>query len=86
MVRALQRVEASYRGIVEDHVNRICRYRSDGRLTFVNGAYAAHLGRKRADLIVQSCALAVADLLRPAATYQRAVRLNTSYTKLHSYV
>lgn len=33
MARALQRVEASYRGIVEDQVDLICRYRADGRLT-----------------------------------------------------
>ena len=50
MARALQRVEVSYRGIVEDQVDLICRYRADGRLTFVNGAYATHFGRKRAEV------------------------------------
>jgi PAS domain S-box-containing protein len=68
MARALQRVEASYRGIVEDQVDLICRYRADGRLTFVNGAYASHLGPKRADLIGQPCALAVAGLLPTGGT------------------
>ena len=63
MARSLQRVEASYRGIVEDQVDRICRYRADGRLTFVNAAYAAHLGRKRAELLGQPFALISAGLL-----------------------
>ncbi|MEI6861152.1 MAG: histidine kinase dimerization/phospho-acceptor domain-containing protein [Verrucomicrobiota bacterium] len=64
MARALQRVEASYRGIVEDQVDLICRYRADGNLTFVNAAYAAHLGRKRAELLGQPAILITAGLLR----------------------
>lgn len=51
MAKSLQNVEASYRGIVEDQVDLICRYRPDGRLTFVNGAYARAFGRKRNELI-----------------------------------
>lgn len=51
MARALQNVEASYRGIVEDQVDLICRYRVDGRLTFVNGAYARAFGLKRNELV-----------------------------------
>ncbi len=54
MARALQKTEASYRGIVEDQVDLICRYRLDGRLTFVNSAYAGAFDRKRADLIGQA--------------------------------
>ena len=50
MAKSLQNVEASYRGIVEDQVDLICRYRSDGRLTFANGAYARAFGKKRADI------------------------------------
>jgi PAS domain S-box-containing protein len=53
MARTLQRSEASYRGIVEDQVDLICRFRMDGQLTFVNRAYADALGRKRNDLIGQ---------------------------------
>ncbi len=53
MARSLQNVEASYRGIVEDQVDLICRYRADGRLTFVNGAYAQAFGCKRTELIGQ---------------------------------
>ena len=53
MARSLQTVEASYRGIVEDQVDLICRYRADGKLTFVNGAYSRAFGRKRNELIGQ---------------------------------
>jgi len=51
MAKSLQNVEASYRGIVEDQVDLICRYRTDGRLTFVNGAYARAFGRRRTELV-----------------------------------
>lgn len=53
MAQALQKTEASYRGIVEDQVDLICRYRLDGKLTFVNSAYAGAFGRKRNELIGQ---------------------------------
>jgi PAS domain S-box-containing protein len=54
MAQALQKTEASYRGIVEDQVDLICRYRLDGKLTFVNSAYAQAFGRKRTELIGQN--------------------------------
>jgi PAS domain S-box-containing protein len=53
MAQALQKTEASYRGIVEDQVDLICRYRVDGKLTFVNSAYAQAFGRKRNEVIGQ---------------------------------
>ena len=53
MAQALQKTEASYRGIVEDQVDLICRYRLDGKLTFVNSAYAQAFGRKRNEVIGQ---------------------------------
>jgi PAS domain S-box-containing protein len=54
MAQALQKTEASYRGIVEDQVDLICRYRLDGKLTFVNSAYAIAFGRKRNELVGQA--------------------------------
>jgi PAS domain-containing protein len=54
MARSLQQVEASYRAIVEDQADLICRFRTDGRLTFVNGAYTRFYGRKRPDFIGQT--------------------------------
>ena len=53
MARSLQQTEASYRAIVEDQADLICRYKSDGRLTFANGAYARFFGRRRQDLTGQ---------------------------------
>lgn len=51
MARSLQNVEASYRAIVEDQIDLICRYRTDGRLTFINGAYSRAFGRRRNELV-----------------------------------
>jgi len=51
MARSLQQVEASYNGIVEDQPDLICRYRNDGKMTFVNGAYARAVNRKRPELV-----------------------------------
>ncbi len=51
MAQSLQKIEASYRAIVEDQLDLICRYRADGQLTFVNGAYQRFLGKKRSELI-----------------------------------
>jgi PAS domain S-box-containing protein len=51
MARSLQQVEASYKGIVEDQPDLICRYRGDGKMTFVNGAYARAVNRKRNELV-----------------------------------
>lgn len=62
MARALQQTEASYRAIVEDQADLICRYKSDGRLTFVNGAYARFFGRRRPDLAGQPWYVLSADL------------------------
>jgi PAS domain S-box-containing protein len=61
MARTLQKVEASYRGMVEDQADLICRFRPDGRLNFVNGAYARAFGRKRAEFNGQPFPLFVSD-------------------------
>ena len=82
MARSLQQTEASYRAIVEDQSDLICRYKSDGRLTFVNGAYAQFLGRKRNELLGQPWGL-LADGLTPwrvldtwpeSATFETSLR------------
>jgi PAS domain S-box-containing protein len=69
MAQALQKTEASYRGIVEDQVDLICRFRPDGRLTFVNSAYAQAFGRKRTELIGQTFELFNADAATGAEPY-----------------
>jgi PAS domain S-box-containing protein len=63
MAQTLQKIEASYRGIVEDQVDLICRFRLDGKLTFVNSAYAQAFGRKRNELVGQAF-----PLFAPAAS------------------
>jgi PAS domain S-box-containing protein len=62
MARSLQQTEASYRAIVEDQSDLICRYKSDGRLTFANGAYARFFGRRRQDLSGQPWSVLAAGL------------------------
>jgi PAS domain S-box-containing protein len=75
MAQALQKTEASYRGIVEDQVDLICRFRLDGRLTFVNSAYAQAYGRKRNELLGQSFASFVpgASLCDELYTFEREI-------------
>ncbi len=43
--------EARYGSIIEDQNELICRYLPDGRLSFVNGAYARYYKKDHADLI-----------------------------------
>jgi len=73
MARSLQQVEASYRGIVEDQVDLICRYRPDGKLTFANATYAAAFGRKRTELNGQPFPLFPTDITpsEEPATFER---------------
>ncbi|TVM19348.1 hypothetical protein DPQ33_03030 [Oceanidesulfovibrio indonesiensis] len=48
---ALRESEARYRGILEDQTELICRYLPDGRLSYVNEAYARHFGKTPRELI-----------------------------------
>jgi PAS domain S-box-containing protein len=47
----LRESEARYRAVVEDQTELICRFRSDGVLTFVNDAYCRYFEKSRADLL-----------------------------------
>lgn len=60
MAKSLQQTEASYRGIVEDQIDLICRFRTDGTITFANRAYAEAVGCDRATLNGQPFLLATA--------------------------
>ena len=78
MAQSLQKVEASYRGIVEDQVDLICRYRADdGRLTFVNAAMARFFGKKRQELVGQR--LPLLDLGYPKRDSQGAIPETSSF-------
>lgn len=43
--------EARYLSIIEDQTELICRYLPDGRISFVNAAYARYYGQSRSDMI-----------------------------------
>ncbi|WP_293098688.1 PAS domain S-box protein [Moorena sp. SIOASIH] len=49
----LYQSEARYRAIVEDQTELICRFRPDGTLTFVNGAYCRYFSKSEKELIGQ---------------------------------
>ncbi len=53
-VRRLRDSEEKYRAIVEDQTELICRFLSDGTLTFVNEVYCRYFAKQRKDLIGQS--------------------------------
>ncbi|MFC1804432.1 PAS domain S-box protein [Candidatus Omnitrophota bacterium] len=46
--------EARHRSVVEDQVDLICRFKPDGRITFVNKAYCNYFGKKREELMGKS--------------------------------
>jgi PAS domain S-box-containing protein len=48
---ALRRSEARYRDVVESQTNFVCRFLTDGTLTFVNSAFCRSLGRSRLELL-----------------------------------
>ena len=52
--KALLESEQRYRAVVESQTELICRFSSDGSLTFVNDAYSRNFGKKPAELIGQS--------------------------------
>ncbi len=49
--RTLALREAQYRGVVDDQVEMICRFRPDTTLTFVNASYCRYFGYPREELL-----------------------------------
>jgi PAS domain S-box-containing protein len=49
--QAVAESERRYRGVVEDQTDLICRFMTDGTLTFVNEAYCRFLGKTREELL-----------------------------------
>ena len=49
--RAVSESEKRFRAVVEDQTDLICRFRPDGRLTFVNGRICRFHGKRREELI-----------------------------------
>ncbi|MGB7442240.1 MAG: EAL domain-containing protein [Coleofasciculaceae cyanobacterium] len=50
----LRQSEQRYRAIVEDNKEPICRFLSDGRLTFVNSSFCHHFGKTSDELVGQN--------------------------------
>jgi len=50
----LKKAEVKYRNIVKDMPNMLCRFRSDGVLTYVNDEYCRYFARSRESLIGSS--------------------------------
>ena len=76
--RALRESEARYRAIVEDHQTElICRFNSQGKLTFVNETFCRYLGRERETLLEAS----ILELVHPSdrkSIEERIARFNPS--------
>ncbi len=67
---ALQESEARYRAVVEDQTELICRFQPDGTLTFMNEAYCRYFGKRREELIGNSCMSLIPEEDRETAANQ----------------
>jgi len=74
-VRRLRDSEEKYRAIVEDQTELICRFFSDGTLTFVNDVYCRYFGKQREDLVGQSFVPFILDEDRDGV-FQKIASLN----------
>jgi len=59
--QAVAESERRYRGVVEDQTDLICRFQTDGTLTFVNEAYCRFLGKSREELLGSNFLRTLAD-------------------------
>jgi PAS domain S-box-containing protein len=73
-LRLARQTEARYRGIVEDQMDFIVRYRPDGVRTFVNRPYAEFFGGRPEDFIGSSFLPLISDEYR-AAVEEKVRRL-----------
>ena len=70
--RAMAESEKRLRAVVEDQTDLICRFKPDGTLTFVNGAYCRFHGKSRAELLGTNFlqTLPVEDLAIPLSWFE----------------
>ncbi|MDX2242722.1 MAG: PAS domain S-box protein [Leptolyngbyaceae cyanobacterium bins.302] len=78
---SLQLSEARYRGIVEDQMEMICRYRSDGTFTFANEAFCRYFEVDLDDLLGHSFEPFIAESDR-----SRVIQLIRAMTPEHPSV
>jgi PAS domain S-box-containing protein len=51
VMEALRKSEERYHSVVEDQTELICRFKPDGKLTFVNNAYCRYFGKETNELL-----------------------------------
>jgi PAS domain S-box-containing protein len=70
--RAMAESEKRLRAVVEDQTDLICRFKPDGRLTFVNSAYSCFHGQSKAALLGTNFlqTLPVEDLAIPLSWFE----------------
>jgi PAS domain S-box-containing protein len=67
---ALRQSEERYRSVVDDQTELVCRYLPDGKLTFVNVAYARYFDRPTNELIGTSFLAIIPEPQQPLAKLQ----------------
>ena len=74
--RALGESEKRLRAVVEDQTDLICRFKPDGTLSFVNGAYCQFYGKPRQELLGTNFlhTLSVEDLSIPLSWFEALPR------------
>ncbi|MBI3850583.1 MAG: MASE1 domain-containing protein [Verrucomicrobia bacterium] len=59
--RAVSESEKRFRAVVEDQTDLICRFKPDGALTFVNGAFCRFHGKRSGELLGTNLLLSLPD-------------------------
>ncbi len=74
---ALKNSEERYRAIVEDQTELVCRFRTDGKITFVNQAFCRYFSREKDELLGKK----IFDLI--PTNEKEAVRKNIESLDVH---
>ena len=61
IMEKLRQSEARYRGVVEDQTELICRFLTDGTITFVNETYCRYFEKSAAELLGQNIRSTIVD-------------------------
>lgn len=88
----LRKSEASYRAVVEDQTELICRYKKDTTLTFVNDAYCRYfgfdkdkiIGKKTGELLNDR--IPIEDIPKSMEQYSKISPENPVVTIKHRYI
>lgn len=81
----LRKSEERYRAIVDDQPELICRFWSDGTLTFVNNAYCRYFGKTREELLGRSFFQLIPDEYREKTKRHIAALSRTNAAATREY-